>query len=471
MNKYVLALTATAMTASVVAPVASANGLAFNDLTSYAQDTTDAVKLLVDKKIVNGTTATTFSPNAEITRGQVVKIIGRYLLNVEGQTVPADWNTKARFSDVPVNHKDEELVKLAALCFDSGIFTGNEGKLMTSGTMTRENLALVVNRLAKQMTDGQDLVALAAGKPSKVTDLAKAKEEARAAITALNALNISNVEEFNPKGTVKRVHFASLVAKLLTTVEALESTPEEPTAPVVDEAVKAFEEAVNAVNVADVTAEVVATLVAQYNALSAAQKAQLSPQVAAIVKAVEEKLAELQEEAKPEEPETPVAPEQPTNPTPEQPTTPTNPVPEQPTTPVPEQPTNPVTPPTEPETPTPPAKTDAEVLADKIAAIGPAVSNADITVQGSGSTVSVTVVNSNASITSFMGLYGSIVQQLGIVKVNGYDPNSFSTIGYLSSLVSGADTLGDLKGRTFSIPVVVNNTGKEFSTTISIQLN
>lgn len=471
MNKYVLALTATAMTASVVAPVASANGLAFNDLTGYAQDTTDAVKLLVDKKIVNGTTATTFSPNAEITRGQVVKILGRYLLNVEGQTVPADWNTKARFSDVPVNHKDEELVKLAALCFDAGIFTGSEGKLMTAGTMSRENLALVVNRLAKQMTDGQDLVALAAGKPSKVTDLAKAKEESRAAITALNALNISNVAEFNPKGTVKRVHFASLVAKLLVTVEALEAAPEEPTAPVVDEAVKAFEEAVNAVNIADVTAEVVETLVAQYNALSAAQKAQLSPQVAAIVKAVEDKLAELQEEAKPEEP---VTPEQPTNPTPEQPTTPTNPVPEQPTTPtnpVPEQPTNPVTPPTEPETPTPPAKTDAEVLADKIAAIGPAVSNADITVQGSGSTVSVTIANPNASIASFMGLYGSIVQQLGIVKVNGYDPNSFSTIGYLGGLVDGASTLGDLKGQTFNIPVVVNNTGKEFSTTISIQLN
>ena len=467
MNKYVLALTATAMTASVVAPVASANGLAFNDLTGYAQDTTDAVKLLVDKKIVNGTTATTFSPNAEITRGQVVKILGRYLLNVEGQTVPADWNTKARFSDVPVNHKDEELVKLAALCFDAGIFTGSEGKLMTAGTMSRENLALVVNRLAKQMTDGQDLVALAAGKPSKVTDLAKAKEESRAAITALNALNISNVAEFNPKGTVKRVHFASLVAKLLVTVEALEAAPEEPTAPVVDEAVKAFEDAVNAVNVDAVTAEVVETLVAQYNALSAAQKAQLSPQVAAIVKAVEDKLAELQEEAKPEEPETPVAPEQPTNPTPEQPTTPTNPVPEQPTTPtnpVPEQPTTPVE-------PTPPPKTDAEVLADKIAAIGPAVSNADITVQGSGSTVSVTIANPNASIASFMGLYGSIVQQLGIVKVNGYDPNSFSTIGYLGGLVSGADTLGDLKGQTFNIPVVVNNTGKEFSTTISIQLN
>ncbi|MEE1133037.1 MAG: S-layer homology domain-containing protein [Caryophanon sp.] len=464
MNKYVLALTATAMTASVVAPVASANGLAFNDLTGYAQDTTDAVKLLVDKKIVNGTTATTFSPNAEITRGQVVKILGRYLLNVEGQTVPADWNTKARFSDVPVNHKDEELVKLAALCFDAGIFTGSEGKLMTAGTMSRENLALVVNRLAKQMTDGQDLVALAAGKPSKVTDLAKAKEESRAAITALNALNISNVAEFNPKGTVKRVHFASLVAKLLVTVEALQAAPEEPTAPVVDEAVKAFEEAVNAVNIADVTAEVVETLVAQYNALSAAQKAQLSPQVAAIVKAVEDKLAELQEEAKPEEP---VTPEQPTNPTPEQPTTPTNPVPEQPTTPtnpVPEQPTTPVE-------PTPPPKTDAEVLADKIAAIGPAVSNADITVQGSGSTVSVTIANPNASIASFMGLYGSIVQQLGIVKVNGYDPNSFSTIGYLGGLVSGADTLGDLKGQTFNIPVVVNNTGKEFSTTISIQLN
>lgn len=448
MNKYVLALTATALTASVVAPVANANELAFKDLSGYAKDTTDAVQLLVDKKIVNGTTATTFSPNAEITRGQVVKILGRYLQNVEGQKVPADWNTKARFSDVPLNHSDKELVQLAALTYDAGIFTGSEGKLMTSGTMSRENLALVMNRLAKQMTGEQDLVALAAGKTPNVADLAKAKEESRKAIQALNALNISNVADFNPKGTVKRVHFASLFAKLLLTVEELEkpATPEEPTKPeepVVDEAVTAFEEAMKEVKLEALTIEKIEALLAQFNSLTAEQQGKLNVAVTTLIKNVEEKLEELKAEEKPEEPTTPVEPTEPETPTQ----------------------------PTEPEQPTTPVKTEAEVLAEKIASIGPSVSSTDINVRGAGNGVVVQVLNPSAGLGSFVGLYGSIVGQLGIVQVNGLATDSFAAIGYFSALIGEASTLGDLKGRSFSIPVTVNNTGTEYSTSISITVN
>lgn len=81
------------------------------------------------------------------------------------------------------------------------------------------------------------------------------------------------------------------------------------------------------------------------------------------------------------------------------------------------------------------------------------------------------VLNPSAGLGSFVGLYGSIVGQLGIVQVNGLATDSFAAIGYFSALIGEASTLGDLKGRSFSIPVTVNNTGTEYSTSISITVN
>lgn len=478
MNKYVLALTATALTASVVAPVANANELAFKDLAGYAQDTTDAVQLLVDKKIVNGTSATTFSPNAEITRGQVVKILGRYLQNVEGKAVPADWNTKARFSDVPVAHKDEELVKLAALCFDAGIFTGNEGKLMTSGTMSRENLALVVNRLAKQISGDKDLVALAAGLPSKVSDLNVAKEESRAAITALNALNISNVETFNPKGTVKRVHFASLFAKLLTTLE--QPTPEEPTTPVVDEAVKAFEEAILKADAATIDAAAATALVAQYEALTAAQKASLSQAVQQKIQALvaqlaptdtavaafEQTVTALNVEAADEATLKAVIAAYGAL-TAEQQKKLSQAVLDK----VQAAQKKLETPPATGGTGgggAPTASAEEQAFLAKLSNVGSLVVNNDVAVTSNGKTVEATVKNDQASLSSFLNLYNSLVKELGIVSVNGSSPTSFTTIGYLMELSGSPDNLGALKGKTLNIPVTVNNTGSNYTTTLTL---
>ncbi|MEE1133114.1 MAG: S-layer homology domain-containing protein [Caryophanon sp.] len=229
MKKMIPFVTAAAVV--VAAPAQAAT--AFTDITRYDETTQQAVNYLVDMQIVKGTSATTFSPAREITRGQVVKMLGRYLQST-GKEIPANWETKARFSDVPLAVKDRELLQYAALVYDEGVFVGSEGKLNAAGMLTRENLVLVLSRLAKDANLAQYVKDK--GLTSNVKDLAAVKAEAKEAVQLFNALGISNVEVFNPKNAVLRVHFASFLAKLLQTVEKMEQETanggeEKPTVP------------------------------------------------------------------------------------------------------------------------------------------------------------------------------------------------------------------------------------------------
>ncbi|MFJ7648963.1 S-layer homology domain-containing protein [Lysinibacillus sp. NPDC097279] len=90
-------------------PVASAAG--FSDVAGNDHEL--AINALSDTGIINGYAEGSFKPNQTINRGQVVKLLGRYL-EAQGQEIPAVWNTKQRFNDLPVT-AEAELVKYAAL--------------------------------------------------------------------------------------------------------------------------------------------------------------------------------------------------------------------------------------------------------------------------------------------------------------------------------------------------------------------
>lgn len=212
---------AIAATFLLAAPTQAAT--TFTDLANYDVTTQQAVTYLVDKKIVNGTSPTTFTPQRDIKRSQVVKMLGRYL-ETTGKIVPSDWQTNARFRDVPVTTPDEELLKYAALVYDEGVFIGNAGKLNPSGTLSRENLVLVLSRLAAPYE--LETYAKEHGLTANVLDLDFVKEESKTAVELFNALGISNVAIFNPKGDVKRVHFASFLAKMLQLIDRLQQEDE-----------------------------------------------------------------------------------------------------------------------------------------------------------------------------------------------------------------------------------------------------
>jgi len=228
-KKFVATAATATLVASAIVPVASA---AFTDVA--ATDSHKAnIDALVEAGIIAGYPDGTFKPYAELTRGNVVKLLGKWA-EKQGIEAPADFATEARFNDLAADSADQELVKYAALVKDAGIFNGSNGNLNAAGKITRENMALVLDR-AYSAIFGTTLVELAKtqGTASVVADLATARAETQPAIQALKDLGITTPANFNPKGAVTRAQFASFLNKTIhveanatpieiTSVEALD---------------------------------------------------------------------------------------------------------------------------------------------------------------------------------------------------------------------------------------------------------
>lgn len=211
-KKFVATAATATLVASAIVPVASA--ASFSDIEGNTH--ADAIKALSDAGIIKGYEDGTFKPNAEINRGQTVKLLGRWL-ETKGYKVPEDWNTKQRFNDLPVNAADQELVKYAALVKDAGVFNGSNGNLNYSQPMQRQQMAVVLVRAIKTI-EGIDLIQdyKAAGFQSSIKDLDKAfSTENVEAITALEYAGITVVENFNPTSAITRGQFASFLNRTI----------------------------------------------------------------------------------------------------------------------------------------------------------------------------------------------------------------------------------------------------------------
>lgn len=195
-----------------------AHASSFNDIQDLANETKNEVLELANREIIKGTSPTTFTPNAPVTRGQVVKMMGRYIESNGIAKVNKNWEHFDRFLDLPVSEKDRELLKYSTLLHDAGIFKGQNGRLNPYKPITREQMALTLERLIKLARD-YSLLDYAYDLGSDVADVQLASKEARPFIEALNALGISKVENFNPKGNVKRVHFASFLSRMIQLIE------------------------------------------------------------------------------------------------------------------------------------------------------------------------------------------------------------------------------------------------------------
>ncbi|MFJ7736369.1 S-layer homology domain-containing protein [Lysinibacillus sp. NPDC097287] len=214
-NKWIVSAASAALVASAIVPVASA--ASFSDIEN--NDHKDAILALADAGIISGYPDGTFKPNAIVTRGNVTKLLGKWLVS-EGYQIPADYKTVARFSDLPVDFADEELVQYAALVKDAGIFKGSNNQLMHVNNMSREQMAVVLVRALKTVYN-VDLVAdyKAANFQSQMTDLDKANaDENREAIIALEYAKLTNVTTFNPKNSLTRGQFASFLHRSITNV-------------------------------------------------------------------------------------------------------------------------------------------------------------------------------------------------------------------------------------------------------------
>ncbi|MCP1143649.1 S-layer homology domain-containing protein [Lysinibacillus endophyticus] len=212
-KKFVATAATATLVASAIVPVASAAG--FKDVAN--NDHATAINALADQGVINGYPDGTFKPNKELTRSDVVKLLGKYLVS-KGYEVPADYSTVQRFNDVPVDYKDEELVKYAALVKDTGVFKGSNNNLNAANKITRGQMALVVVRALDTLND-TDLVKFVAGQDfdKEVIDLNSASKEQQGAIDVLDFFDITKTAKFNPNNTTTRGQFASFLYRAINT--------------------------------------------------------------------------------------------------------------------------------------------------------------------------------------------------------------------------------------------------------------
>ncbi|MBO0588579.1 S-layer homology domain-containing protein [Sporosarcina sp. E16_8] len=222
-KKFIVGAASAALVASAVAPVASAKD--FKDTKGNTHE--PAIDALSDAGVITGYPDGSFLPNKTMTRSDVVKLMGKWLVS-EGYKVPTDYKTKMRFDDLKTTSNDE-LLQYAAVVKDNGVFNGSNGNLLAGDNITRENMAVVIVRAFDQVKD-MDLVTFVKAQEFKkdVTDLAKAKAEARTAIDVLDFFDITNpaAPAFNPKNTTTRGQFATFLHKTVNTDFSAVKAPE-----------------------------------------------------------------------------------------------------------------------------------------------------------------------------------------------------------------------------------------------------
>jgi hypothetical protein len=222
-RKFLAGSVTAALVASAVAPAASAAENNFPDVP--ADDVhADNIAKAVEMGLINGYDDGTFGPYQDISRGQVAKIIARYLGDVDTTNVE-------QFTDV-AKSGDTELHEAALTVKAANVFTGRNGELDFEENITREEMASVIVRVFDHLVDLEDV------EPS-VTDVEAAFPVHQDNIKLLSEWGITDVDVFNPKGDLQRAQFVSF---MIRAIESMDMVVEEPAV-----------ESVSAITTTDVT--------------------------------------------------------------------------------------------------------------------------------------------------------------------------------------------------------------------------
>lgn len=122
----------------------------------------DAIAWAQAEEVVNGTSATTFSPDANITREQLATVLWRYYGEQD-----ADIEALDNFAD---GAKVSDYAKTAmAWAVEYGILNGDGGKLLPTDNATRAQYAAIITRIEGGSYDCSELVIVPANSTKKVT--------------------------------------------------------------------------------------------------------------------------------------------------------------------------------------------------------------------------------------------------------------------------------------------------------------
>ena len=159
--------------------------------------------------LFNGTSADEFSPNAAMTRGMLVTVLGR--LN----GVDTTQYTGSSFTDVKASEYYAPYIEWA---MQSGIVKGiGKGKFAPDANITRQDLAVIIQRYA----DFVGKTIPATKKYTEFKDSAKIADYAKAAVVALYEGGIVNgkTNGFDPTGKATRAEVAAILHRFVDAVK------------------------------------------------------------------------------------------------------------------------------------------------------------------------------------------------------------------------------------------------------------
>lgn len=221
-TKFLASATAAVLAATAIVPTASA--ASFSDIKGSGHE--NAITILSEQGIIGGYPDGTFKPNQNLTRSDVVKLLGKYLVSL-GHEVPKDYKTKMRFTDLTAKSQDE-LLQYAALVKDVGVFQGSNGALMHRDQLRRDQMATVLVRAFKVINDFDYVEAMKeTDYKSNISDLSRTSAEHQESIETLAYYAVTKQKTFNPKDPTKRGQFATFLYNMLQ-IEVPKPEPEKP---------------------------------------------------------------------------------------------------------------------------------------------------------------------------------------------------------------------------------------------------
>lgn len=177
---------------------------AFTDIENHWAK--DNIFFVVSRGLLNGTSATTFSPNTGMTRGMFVTALGR-LAGID----PADYQA-GKFTDVKADAYYVPYVNWAA---SKGIVSGTTDTIFAPDSqITREQMAVILKNYAAKLgyTIPKTLEAVTFADNTKISSQVK---EAVKSMQQAGILAGKTNNRFDPKGTATRAEVATVLRRFV----------------------------------------------------------------------------------------------------------------------------------------------------------------------------------------------------------------------------------------------------------------
>lgn len=166
----------------------------FNDV---PQELQTIVTFLQSRDIIDGYSATKFEPNVNVTRGQATKLIVEALVL---KLPTSDYKLTA--TDVSPSHPFYEYMRIADA---NGILKGVGGEFLPDNTLTRSEMAIILERAFRTYLDNPPASYKYSGLNTTAPNYA--------IINKLAFNGITNAKDFNSNGTLSRGDFARFLER------------------------------------------------------------------------------------------------------------------------------------------------------------------------------------------------------------------------------------------------------------------